>query len=255
MNRTSRMVNATRVFGGFDKTSNAQILEVCPTPLIPLNSGNWNWLLRDGANDYAHSLDLRFKQITPIDVRFSAPTARDRNNWVEESWSFDWNGKVRLARKVQLAAGRADLFDIDDFAQAVTKFCLHGLNLLLRARPSPEELEFSVCVPNLRGKILQNHAMVENVPGAGAVCRTSGSLSRVFNLPLRPPTDAVHLLRDQLLIIVGAAAGAFEPSLAGTPLTVSAQRFASVYLEALSRLTLGAIRAFVTGPFADAGAA
>lgn len=249
------MVNATRIFREFDETSNEQILEVSPATLIPLHSGNWNWLLRDGANDYAHSLDLRFKQITPIGVRFSAPTARDRNNWVEESWSFDWNGKVQLARRVQLAAGRADLFDIDDFARAMTKFCLHGLNILLRARPFPEELEFSFYVPNLRGKMLQNHAMVENVPGAGAVCRTSGNLSRVFNLPLRPPTDAVHLLRDQLLITMGAAAGAFEPLLGGPPLTVSAQRFASVYLEALSSLTLGAIRALVTGPFAGPGAA
>lgn len=245
-------VNVTGVFRGFDETSNEQVFEVSPTPPALFSPANWN--LRDEIIDYPHSLNPGFKRTTAIDIRYLADPARTTGNYVGESWTFDWDGKVRLARKVQCAAGEAGVFDIDDFAQAAIKFCLHGLNLLLRARPFPEELEFSVCLSDLRGKMLQNRATVENVPDAGAVCRTSGNLSRVFSLPLRPPANAVRLLRNQLLIIVGAVAGAFEPLLAGPPLTVPAQRFAWTYWEILSSLTLRGVRAVATGPFADAGA-
>lgn len=239
--------NAATEFKGFNDAANVQLYEVSPQPAALLNSGNWNALLRDATTDYADSLDLKHRQNTPIDIRYGAPTTRNMNNFANEFWTFDWNGKVRLARKVQFAGGKANLFDLDDFAKTATKFCLHGLDLLLRVRPLPSELEFFVSVSNLQGKMLQNDAMLEKAPPAGAVCRTSGKVPRAFTIPLATPAQAVDLLQEQLLIILGATVGAFEPLALRFPLTVSARRFASAYSSALSRLTLRAIRA-ITEP-------
>jgi hypothetical protein len=239
----SRMVDATSRFRGFDETANDQMFEVSPTPSARLHSGNWNSFLRDASTDYPDSLDLGFQKNNEIDVRYEAPPSRYRNNFVGESWTFDWNGKIRLARRVQLAGGKASLFDLDDFAQATTKFCLHGLNTLLRTRPLPAELEFFISVSNLQGKMLQNDAILNVAPRAGAVCRTSGNVPRAFNISLASPPQAMDLLRDQLYVVLDGVVGAFQSYAPGSPLTVSAERFAEAYSNAQSRLTLRAIRA------------
>jgi hypothetical protein len=104
--------------------------------------------------DYPESLDLTLRKYTPADIRYDSRAFRSRNNQSKESWIFDWNGKISLTRDVQLGAGKASLFDLDDFAAAAIKFCLHTLNAFLRVRPMPQALEYFLGVTNLTGKML-----------------------------------------------------------------------------------------------------
>ena len=242
-------VEVTQRIVQFDETANQQRFEVTPQPPARLNSGNWNHILRDMVTDYPESLDLAIRKYTPADIRYDSPSFRLRNNQSKESWSFDWNGKVSLTRDVQLGAGKASLFDLDDFAAAAIKFCLHTLNAFLRIRPMPEALEYFMALTSLTGKVLQDFEMLEKAAAVLFVCRTSGRSERSFSVALSvQPLLASDSLRDHLLDTLNCIVGAFSavgPAglEASSPRRVSRERFAVLYNESLSRLNLSAVSA------------
>lgn len=245
--RVSSIVpEAARLFGEFDATANEQSYEVSPQPFASLNTGNWNALLVDATTDYPESLDLRYRKNIPVDVLYRAPVARVRSNQVRESWSFDRNGKVLMTRAVQFSGGTANIFDLDDFVESGVKFCLHGLNVLLRVRPMPEELEYVLSVSKLMGKTLQNSEMLEKPMRVGFVCRTLGNQSRGFNVVLKAsPAQAVDALRNGLLRTLNGVVGAFDAMapIGSGPMAIASHRFTSLFERLLSQLSLRAIAA------------
>ena len=203
------MVDETLVFKEFGHSAYEQVFEVSPSPSTELNSRRWNAHLLDACTDYADSLDPRFRENTAIDVRYKAPITRDMNNYFRESWTFDWNGKVRLARKVQRVGYNP--FDLDDFARAATKFCLHGLNALLNLRPLPEKFNYSLFLSGLKGKVLENSELLDKPLRIGFVCGTAGIVNPVFEVTMNPdPSLAIDILRDQLLGTINSVVGAFH---------------------------------------------
>lgn len=237
--RFNEVMSATRVFGGPWYSTNQQVFEVTPTPAARLNATSWNRLLRGAAVDYAQSLGFGFGQVTPAELRYSSLPIVNKRAQVKESWAFDWMGKIHFSRKVQATSQKAIGFDLDDFAQALTKFCLHSLNLFLQVNPSPDGLDFLVSLAHLGGGTLQSDLMAGRGPSGGTGCRAA----RVFSVPLRPASDTVHILRGQILLLLRGVAAAYEPTLYGPALKLAVEHFAALYSEALSTLTLQAVPA------------
>jgi hypothetical protein len=150
----------------------------------------------------------------------------------------------QLTRDVQFAGGTASLFDKDDLVRSVVRFCLHGLNIFLRVRPLPDELEYYLGVSSLTGKFLQNSLMVEKPLAVPFQCRTLGRPDRAFKVMLKDEAvPAVDSLRENLLTTLNGILGAFD-ALAPANLensssrVISSNRFAASYEDSLSRLSL-----------------